>query len=392
MINISKLYCGLESESDRLRYGAHKQTAVSDIRPVVVWNVTRRCNLHCIHCYSDSDNKKYPGELSMSEAMGFFKDLAQLKVPAVLLSGGEPLMRPDLFELASYGRDLGLRFTLSTNGTLINRSIAEKIKRTGFSYVGISLDGIGPTNDLFRGKLGAYCETLRAFRLLKSVGQKVGLRMTLTRHNIADLPRIFDLIEAEGIDRACFYHLVPSGRGREIASEMPSLKETREAVDLICQKTRDWWVRGIQKEILTVDNHVDGVHIYLKLLEEGSPRAQAVYQLLQINGGALKSSGIGIACVDFSGNVHADQFWMHYTLGNIREESFSHIWKNEKEPLLASLRDRKAFLKGQCAICPYLDLCGGSHRVRAEAITGDRWAPDPACYLTENQRREFRVD
>ena len=385
MINVSKLYCGLESSSDRLRYGAHKERALSEIRPVVVWNVTRRCNLKCAHCYSDSENRRYEGELTTTDAMGLFKDLAQFGVPAVLLSGGEPLMRPDLFDLVAYGRELGLRFTLSTNGTLITREAAGRIQSAGFSYVGISLDGIGETNDRFRGVAGAFGRTLQAFRNLKTAGQRVGLRMTLTRHNIADLPRIFEVIETERIDRACFYHLVPAGRGRTIIAELPTAEESRRAIDQIFRKTRDWRDRGIEKEILTVDNHVDGVYLYLKLLEEGSPRAQPVKDLLKINGGARKSSGVGIACVDFVGNVHPDQFWMNHTLGNIRESSFSRIWRDEREPLLASLRRREEHLHGRCAVCPYLELCGGSSRVRAEALTGDLWAPDPACYLTETE-------
>lgn len=385
MINISRLYCGVASESDRLRYGSEKQRSPTDIRPVVVWNATQRCNLHCLHCYSDSENKKYPGELSTAEAMGFFKDLAQFQVPAVLLSGGEPLMRPDLFELVPYGKELGLRFTLSTNGTLIDERMGRRVHQAGFSYVGISLDGIGATNDFFRGQGGAFRRALEAVRHLKKVDQRVGLRMTLTRHNISDLPQIFELIEREQIDRACFYHLVPTGRGREIADEMPSPEETKGAIDLICRQTRTWWIRGIQKEVLTVDNHVDGVYVYLKLLEEGSPRALTVRELLAINGGALKSSGVGIAAVDPHGNVHPDQFWRHDTLGNIRETSFSQIWKNEKEPLLSALRRRRDYLKGSCSSCPYLDLCGGSNRIRAQVLTGDLWAPDPACYLGEQE-------
>ncbi|MBI2082190.1 MAG: radical SAM protein [Deltaproteobacteria bacterium] len=382
MINVSKLYCGHETESDRLRYGAHKQTKLSEIRPVVVWNTTRRCNLNCLHCYSDSENKNYTGELTTEEGKRLLNDLAGFKAPAVLLSGGEPLMRGDLFELVAHGRSLGLRFTLSTNGTLINHSMAKKIYDSGFAYVGISLDGIGPTNDLFRGKLGAFEGALRAFRNLKSIGQKVGLRMTLTRHNISELSRIFDLIEEEKIDRACFYHLVPSGRGRMMADDLPTSEEIRQAVELICEKTKKWFQRGTPKEILTVDNHVDGIFVYLKLLREDPARAAKIYELLKINGGALKSSGVGIGCIDFLGHVHADQFWMHYSLGNVRKRPFSEIWRDEREPLLAGLRNRKSFLTGRCASCPYLDLCGGSLRVRAELLTGDRWATDPACYLT----------
>ncbi|MDO8462494.1 MAG: SPASM domain-containing protein, partial [Deltaproteobacteria bacterium] len=210
---------------------------------------------------------------------------------------------------------------------------------------------------------------------------KVGLRMTLNKHNINDLVPLLDLIEREGIDRACFYHLVPSGRGKIITSEIPTAEETEKAIDLICRRTKEWHERGIDKEILTVDNHVDGVFIYRKLLEEGSPRAEEVYNLLKVNGGAAKSSGVGIGCIDFVGDVHPDQFWMHYSLGNVRDRPFSEIWRKGDDPLLFDLRRRKELLNGKCATCPYLDLCGGALRVRAETLTGDRWAPDPACYV-----------
>ncbi len=385
MISVSRLYCGITGESDRLRYGAHKQAALNEIRPIVVWNFTRRCNLKCLHCYSDSENKVYPGELTTEEGKVLLEDLARFRVPAVLLSGGEPLIRQDLFDLVEFGKERGLRFTLSTNGTLITKPVAAKIQSTGFAYVGISLDGIGETNDHFRGQSGAFDRAIAAFRNLHEVRQKVGLRMTLTRHNIVDLPKIFEVIENEEIERACFYHLVPAGRGRTISSEMPTPEEARSAVSLICAQTREWNRRGIQKEILTVDNHVDGVFIYLKLLAEGAPEAKEVYNLLKTNGGAVKSSGVGIACIDFFGNVHPDQFWMHYDLGNVRKRPFSEIWTDETEPLLAGLRRRKELLKGRCASCSFLDLCGGSLRVRAENITGDRWAPDPACYLSDKE-------
>ncbi len=385
MINISKLYGGLASESDRLRYGSHKSRSPSEIRPVVVWNVTRRCNLQCLHCYSDSGNKRFWGELSLEEAKGVVEDLARFEVPAVLLSGGEPLMRKDLFKIVACGRERGLRFTLSTNGTLIGPSMAAKIKEAGFSYVGISLDGIGRTNDLFRGQWGAFDLTLAAFRNLKRLGQKVGLRMTLTRHNIREIEKIFDVIESEGIDRACFYHLVPSGRGRSIVTDIPTAGETREAIGKILAKTKSWMGREMPKEILTVDNHVDGVFVYQTLLKEDPQRAAEVLQLLRQNGGALKSSGVGIGCIDFLGDVHPDQFWMGLKIGNVRERPFSEIWRDEGIEILHQLRRRRDFLEGKCKTCPWLDLCGGGLRVRAENLTGNRWAPDPACYIEWNQ-------
>lgn len=244
MIDITKLYCESETLADGLRYGEKssgyfkRERSAKDRRPIVVWNITRRCNLSCIHCYSNSENKTYKNELTTEEAKTVIDDLANYGVPAILFSGGEPLMRKDLFELAEYVKSKEVKFVLSTNGTLINEDIARQIKSIGFSYVGISLDGIGETNDKFRGMAGAFDKTMNAFKLLKQLDQRVGLRMTLTKNNIDDLDSIFDFIESEKIDRACFYHLVYAGRGdkkNDITHE-----KSREALDIILKRTRDF--------------------------------------------------------------------------------------------------------------------------------------------------------
>jgi len=387
MINLTTLYCGAESGSDPLRYGRGHQAprAAKDRKPIVVWTMGRRCNLHCVHCYSDSENRDYPGELTVEEATRMLEDLAQFHIPALLLSGGEPLAHPRVFELAAYAKQLGLRLTLSTNGTLIDRATAERIKQVGFSYVGISFDGLGKVNDQFRGKLGAFDAALKGLRHLKAVGQKVGLRFTLTRRNFEALPEIFELVEREGIDRVCFYHLVYSGRGSRIAADDLTHAETRRAVETILDWTRSLQSRCAAVEVLTVDNHVDGVYAYLRLAAEDPVRAEAVRRLLEWNGGGANSSGVGIANIDSCGNVHPDQFWQTHTVGNIRERPFSEIWTDSREPLLTALRDRLPLLKGRCGSCRWKTLCGGSFRVRALQATGDPWAPDPACYLTDQE-------
>lgn len=313
------------------------------------------------------------------------EDLAQFQIPALLLSGGEPLAHPRLFELAAYARKLGLRLTLSTNGTLIDRQTAERIKQVGFSYVGISFDGLGKINDQFRGKLGAFDAALNGVRHLKAVGQKVGLRFTLTRRNFETLPEIFELVEREGIDRVCFYHLVYSGRGSRIAKDDLTPAETRDVLEQICAWAIALQSLGREVELLTVDNHVDGVYLYLKLLKEDPGRTEMTRQLLEWNGGGANSSGIGIANIDSFGGVHPDQFWQTHTLGNVRERPFSEIWTDISDPLLASLRNRLPLLKGRCGSCRWKALCGGSFRVRALQATGDPWAPDPACYLTDEE-------
>lgn len=400
MINITRLYVGRETTGDPLRYGrdgpakvAHphhfqghgKARSAADRRPVVVWNTTRRCNLRCVHCYTDSCNQEYPGELTGEEGRALIDDLAAFGIPALLFSGGEPLMRRDLFDLAAYAVAKGLRPVLSTNGTLITETVARRLKEIGFIYVGISLDGLERVNDAFRGVPGAFRQAMAGFRNCQAVGQRVGLRLTLTRRNVQDLDGIFDFILAEKIPRACFYHLVYSGRGRAISDDDLTPAESRAALDTICRRTRQAVEAGIDLDVLTVDNHVDGPYLYLKLVQEGSPRAEEVRRLLEWNGGGRFSSGVGIGCVDFVGDVHPDQFWQDKTFGNVRQRPFSAIWMDTSDPLMAGLKDRLPLLKGKCAICRFQAMCGGSLRVRAFRATGDPWQPDPACYLTDEE-------
>ncbi len=385
MINLTRLYCGVSQNADHLRYGmghgAPKTAA--ERKPIVVWNITRRCNLKCIHCYSDSDAREYPGELTLDQCKDVIDDLADYGVPALLLSGGEPLIHPHFYEIAGYARKKGLRLTLSTNGTLIGPNAACWIKQLEFSYVGISLDGIGETHDRFRGKSGAFERAIGAFRNCKSVGQKVGLRLTLSRQNITDLDAILDLVEREDIERVCFYHLVYSGRGSTMVDV--SHDDTRIALDKILDRTAKWAASGRPREILTVDQPVDGAYLYMRLRRENPERAEEVLKLLKWNGGGSNSSGTGIGNIDTQGNVHPDQFWQSLTFGNVKERRFSEIWRDRENATLAALRDRNSRLTGKCANCRFLGICGGGFRVRAVQMHDDMWAPDPACYLSNDE-------
>jgi radical SAM protein with 4Fe4S-binding SPASM domain len=393
MIDVSALYCGYDSPSLPHRYGRSiravvpehqrfaKPRSADERRPIVVWNITQTCNLKCVHCYSKSEARHYPDELTTEQARRVIDDLAAFGVPGVLFSGGEPTMRPDVLDLARYARSHKLHVVFSTNGTLITRDLAQRFVDLGIAYVGISLDGAtSETHDRFRGVQGAFARTLDGIRHCKVVGQKVGLRLTLTPANAAAIDDLFDLIVRENINRACFYHLVPAGRGADLLCL--SHEESRRAVDTIFRRTRALHEAGNPVEILTVDNHCDAAHLYLTLQRENNPRAEDVLAMLRWNGGANYSSGVGIACIDFKGNVHADQFWMHETLGNVRERRFSEIWRDTSHPLVAGLRNRRPLLKGRCGQCRFQDICGGASRVRAELLTGDPWESDPACYLT----------
>ena len=397
MIGISALYCETENEGDAIRYGKqshamkHRPKAhtvpksAAERRPVTAWNITRTCNLKCIHCYSDSEEKAYEGELTTDEGKNLITDLKEFGVPALLFSGGEPLVRKDFWELAGHACDIGLRCTLSTNGVLIDEDTARRIKKLGFTYVGISLDGIGEINDHFRGKDGAFKKAMKGFKNCVAADQRVGLRLTLTRHNYENLHQIFDFIEEAKIQRACFYHLVYSGRGRGISGEDLTHEETRHAMDIILERTEDFHKRGLHKDILTVDNHVDGPYLYMKLLEKNEKKAEEVRKMLEWNGGGRYSSGVSFADIDFLGNVHADQFWMHYTFGNVRDRRFGDIWTDQSDPLMKILKNRLDNLKGKCSKCKFLMMCGGSLRVRADLVYNDPCAPDPACYLSDEE-------
>ena len=389
MIGISKLYLGKVEVSDPLRYGrkssqlpSHLLQFSEDKKPVVVWNVTSRCNLSCTHCYAATDG--LTGDLSTHEALAVIDDLAEFGCPVLLFSGGEPFTRPDILQLARHAAGKGLRVVFSTNGTLIDAPLAAEIKAIGVSYVGISIHGSEKTHDLFRACPGAFQRSLEGIRHCRDAGVKVGLRVTMTKDNVGDIAAIFDLMEAERIPRICLYHLVYCGRGAELASQDLSPDQRRAALDLIIARTARLHERGFPVEVLTVDNHCDGPYLYLRMTAEKNPRAEDVMTLLRMNGG--NSTGNGIGCISWDGTVYPDQFWRNKPVGNVRVKKFSAIW-GQPEPgsLLALLRQKKNHVTGRCVTCRFLDVCGGNFRARAEAATGDLWGVDPACYLTDDE-------
>lgn len=393
MIGISKLYCGTVEPSDAIRYGRHSGSLPShllqfsaDKKPVVVWNMTRRCNLKCVHCYAHAKDRSFENELSTEQAYEMIDDLSDYGVPVLLFSGGEPLMHPDLIPLAGRAVEKGMRAVISTNGTLITPEKAKMLREIGLSYVGISLDGMREIHDRFRAVKGAFDAAMEGIRNTQASGIKVGLRFTINRFNVQEIPKVFDLLEEMEIPRICFYHLVYAGRGSKLVNDDLTHEETRKAVDLIMDRTRDLHDRGKPKEVLTVDNHADGPYLYLRMRREDPERAREVLELLKMNEG--NNSGRGIGCISWDGEVHADQFWRHKSFGNILERPFSEIWSNPADPLLAQLKEKKNHVRGRCASCNWLDLCAGNFRVRAEAVSGDVWAPDPACYLTDAEIAE----
>lgn len=394
MINITRLWTGEAQPADDLRYGQGQDSAPNSRarKPIVVWNITRTCNLRCVHCYSDSMAQQYPGELNWEQMQEVVNDLAAYKIPSLLLSGGEPLIHPRFFDLVDYATEQGLKLTISTNGTLITPEKAARLKEANVAYVGISLDGIGAIHDEFRGKKGAFDSAVKGFRNCEDVGQKTGLRMTLTRHNVANIDGILDFIEEQDIQRTCFYHLVPAGRGSELQVLDPA--ESRLAIDTIIKRVEHWDKTNQNREVLTVTQPADGAYLLHRMEQENHANLAQARQLLEWNGGGATSSGRAVSNIDTQGNVHPDQFWQDVQLGNVKKTPFSTIWEGGNPlsaPQLEEIRSvgsltaeqRQTLMHGRCAGCKWFDICGGGFRTRAALANGDLWGSDPACYLSD---------
>ena len=351
--------------------------------PVVIWNLIRRCNLTCQHCYSISADVDFPGELSGAEVFRVMDDLKRAKVPVLILSGGEPLLRKDLFEVAARAKDMGFYVGLSTNGTLIDAPMARRIGALGFDYVGISLDGLRATHDRFRRKEGAFDASLGGLRACREEGVKVGLRFTVTQDNAADLPALLALAEAERIDKFYLSHLNYAGRGNKNRGSDAHFQTTRRAMDLFLDTAWDYQGRGLHKEFVTGNNDADGVYLLFWVRERFPEREAHLRAKLAEWGG--NASGVNVANIDNLGNVHPDTMWWNYSLGNVRERPFSEIWQDTSDPVMAGLKKFPRQVKGRCAACDYFDICGGNTRVRALQLTGDAWEEDPGCYLTDEE-------
>ena len=369
---------------NEILHPASPAAAAGPAGPVVIWNLIRRCNLTCMHCYSISADIDFPGELSTAEVFSVMDDLKAFRVRALILSGGEPLLRKDIFEIAGRAKSLGFYAGLSTNGTLIDAPLAARIHGIGFDYVGISLDGLGATHDKFRRKQGAYARSLAALRLCRDLGVKVGVRFTLTQDNAADLPGLLDLVEDERIDRFYLSHLNYAGRGNVNRKRDAHFRVTREALELVYARAWDYARRGLHKEFVTGNNDADGVYA-LYWARRNVPGFEEARLRAALAAWGGNSSGVNVANIDNLGNVHPDTMWWDCTLGNVRSRKFSDIWRDTRHPIMAGLKAQPRQVKGRCATCAYFDVCGGNTRVRAMKVTGDPWAEDPGCYLDDEE-------
>ncbi len=378
MINISKLYCGLAGESDHLRYTQH-----NFFGPVVAFNCTSRCNLNCLHCYSSSTSNLNNDELTTTEAKQLLHQLAEANCPVVLFTGGEPLLRNDLFDLLAEAKQLPLRTVISTNGILIDSTAAKKFAKLGVSYAGISIDGDEQFHDKFRQSPGCFKAALAGIRNCQKAGLKTGLRFTITKQNADKIPAVFDIAASSGIRRICFYHLIKAGRAKNLDEIPLTPQQTRNAVDTIIEKTEEFVQKKLVDEVLTVGNHADGPYLLLKMTEEKNHLFENAHQLLLTNGG--NKVGEKIASIGWDGSVHPDQFWRNYSLGNIKDKSFKEIWNNPDEPVLKKLRNKDKFADKRCLKCKWFDLCKGNFRFLGADPAEKNWLLEPLCYLADEE-------
>lgn len=353
------------------------------VAPVVIWNLIRRCNLTCKHCYTTSADIDFPGELSTKAIYTVMDDLKKFKVPVLILSGGEPLLHPDIFAISQRAKDMGFYVALSSNGTLITQKNIAQIAAINYQYVGVSLDGIGTTHDNFRQQQGSFDASIRGIQLCSEQGIKAGIRFTLTQDNTHDFPAMLELMEAKDIDKFYLSHLNYGGRGNKNRKQDAFFSMTRATMDLLFDQCLQWELQGQQREIVTGNNDADAVY-FLHWVSQHYPdqRANIQAKLEQWGGNA---SGVNVANIDNLGNVHPDTFWWHHNLGNVQQQPFTDIWQDISDPLMAGLKQTPRPLKGRCGTCSYQNICNGNTRVRAHQVYADAWAEDPGCYLTENE-------
>jgi Fe-coproporphyrin III synthase len=351
--------------------------------PVVIWNLIRRCNLMCKHCYSISGDVDFPGELSTAEVFSVMDNLKSFHVPVLILSGGEPLLRPDIFAISHRAKAMGFYVGLSSNGTLITEHNIDDIAGVGYDYVGVSLDGIGATHDAFRRRDGAFTEALAGLRLCRDRDLKTGMRFTMTQDNCAEFPKLLELMDAEGIDKFYLSHLVYAGRGNKNRGDDAQRDFTRRMMDVLFDRAYAAAIKGEGKEFVTGNNDADGAYLLLWVRERFPEKEAHIRAKLAEWGG--NSSGVNIANIDNLGNVHPDTMWWHYTLGNVKQRPFSEIWQDVSDPIMAGLKRQPRRIEGRCGECRFFDICGGNTRVRALQLTGNPWAEDPSCYLSDEE-------
>ena len=347
----------------------------------IAWEITRRCNLKCVHCRSSSglEAKGHP-DFTLAEAKRVLDDIASYAKPVVVLSGGEPLLRPDVFEIAQYGTDLGLRMCLATNGTLVTQEICVKIKAAGIKMVSLSLDGASAeVHDDFRCQPGAFAGTLNAAKLFKENGISFLINSSFTKRNQEEIPKIYHLAKELGATAWYMFMIVPTGRGEDIMDELIAPEDYEKLLVWHYEMEKG------EKDILV--RPTCAPNYYRVVLQQAKEQGDDYERrTLQFSTGGSKGCLAGqlISLIDVDGNVLPCSYFP-MAAGNIREKSFKEIWEHSE--LFHDLRNFKAY-KGRCGSCEYVNVCGGC-RARAYAVTGDYMAEEPYCtYIPLKMRTE----
>ncbi len=351
--------------------------------PVVIWNLIRRCNLTCKHCYTTSADIDFPNELSTETIFEVMDDLKDFKVPVLILSGGEPLLHPDIFKISQRAKDKGFYVALSSNGTLITQDNIQQIADINYQYVGVSLDGIGATHDAFRQKKGSFDASIKGIQLCREHGIKAGIRYTLTQDNVQDFPAMLQLMDHENIDKFYLSHLNYGGRGNKNRKTDAFFTMTRDVMDTLFEQCLQWEKDGVPREIVTGNNDADAVYFLHWVAKNYPHRYEHIQAKLEQWGG--NASGVNVANIDNLGHVHPDTFWWQHSLGSVKDRPFSEIWPDTSDDLMAGLKQSPRPLKGRCHSCDFQKICNGNTRVRAQQVYADAWAEDPGCYLTESE-------
>jgi len=348
---------------------------------IAIWNFTNRCNLTCRHCYSyaDPNSKDF---LSTQMILDTIPELTKAGVKFVIFSGGEPLIRRDIFEIAKSMREAGIITYLSTNGLYISEKNVKKIIET-FNYIGISIDGIGKIHDEFRGLDGAFDRSIEAIKLIQANGGSAGVRFTLTKETQDSFYDIFELAEKIDVNKIYISHLVYSGRGLDNLKIDITKEQRREFVKFIIQKAFEYYENGKDIDIVTGNMEMDSIIFIEEFAKRYPKHREKLIQKLKKWGG--NSAGRNLVNINHLGDVKPDPFFP-FVIGNITQKPFSQIWKNEDDELLQRLREFPRRLNGVCKNCKVIDICNGGSRSRAWAISGNLWDEDPSCYLSESER------
>ncbi|MBF0384281.1 MAG: radical SAM protein [Candidatus Omnitrophica bacterium] len=361
----------------KIHKGERTEHTLRAMGPLFVWNIISKCNLKCAHCYRESSPELKEADFTDTECINLASEIKKLNPPIVLLSGGEPLLRPNIFDIIKACKDEGLRVGLSTNGTLINTKMAKKIKEAKVDYVGVSIDGREEWHDIFRGSTGSFNASWEGIKLLNNSGVKTGVRFTLTASNSYDLFYVLDKTVQSGTKRFCLYHLVYSGRASS-EQDLP-LEDKRKLMEKFLLKVREISLKDPEFEVLTTDNPADGIF----MLENLADKKEAVSCITAHRG---CSAGDRVVYLDSNGDVFPCQFLRDSLLGNVRKKPLFDILNDRNNELLQQFRNKKDHLEGRCGSCRHKEICGGC-RARAKAYYGSLWAEDPACYLEQTSTK-----